>query len=304
MNKKWSVIGILTLLLIATGCAQNSSKQKTSSSETTKVELKTTDYSKLSDSEKNEMSFSFVRESKDNGSNVNLKIINRSSKNVVFDKAKFLLIHKDGDTLTSSADGNKIVKSNSTTSIKSLFTEVENSEFQSVGLFCYKNSKNELAYTEVGNTIYKSSDLTNVDLKKGFNGEGKSKKKDNSYENTEGKDKNKDTDNKQTNDSPVNSNDAQKQDSEEKKEATPVETIINIQQAIDLVARKDGQAPEGTGYVIMTDSTSDASGKVLTATGQRVYWVRLYKKGATTGDALGDWTVYPSGVIEQGAPEK
>jgi len=277
MRKRGLIIAVLGLLLFVLGC----SKVTTSKTDTQSIKtVKSVDYTQLSQSQKNEMRFSFERRDETDMSIIDVTVVNRTSEDVQFDGTRFVLAHTKGSDVTSTKGEPITVKSNSTKKFKSLFSGVDDDDFKTVGLFYYKNTKNKLAYSEIDTTISKSTNLKDTDLQKLYR--GKPKKKITAPTKTD------------ENDNQVNNN-------RQTRPAVPTGPITNAQQAIALVESQYGPAPEGLQYTHMTDETV-GPGDSIKNNGQMVYWVRLFREGNGVSLAVDDWTVYPDRTVIHQAP--
>lgn len=276
MKKTGLAVIVVGLLLLIVGCGKVTTSQK--SDQSRKTVEKTIDYAQLSDSEQSEMTFTFTRSN--DSSAVNLKVINRTSKNVTFNGNKFMLVYPKKSQINSTQDKTIKVGSNSTKTFKNLFEGLNNADFATIGLYCYKNSNNKLAYSEVNATTAKSTNLKDETLQKAY-------KKAATKEKT--------TDNEKVN---KNRNDTERQNS------VPNGQITSGQQAVALVQSLNGPAPQGTSYTFMTDGNSGTNGAVKTNDGQMVFWVRLFESGNGVAITVDDWTVFPNRtVIHQAPPE-
>ena len=272
--KKWElIIAALGLLFFSVGC----NKVTSSKSSTPKVE-KSIDYTQLSDSEKSEMTFVFTRNEMSEATSVDLKVVNRTSKNIEFNGERFILIHKDGNEVDSDLEKTIVVKSNSTKTVKNLFSDIESDNFEKVGLYCYRNTQYHLAYSEINKTSSKSTNLKDETLQKAY----LAKKKKVSAATT----------------------DKQTQPKRPAKPLVPTGPITNSKQAMALVESQYGPAPDGSFYSYMTDETSDATGSIKLSDGTVVFWVRLAKNGNGVSIAEDDWTVYPDRTVIHMAPSR
>jgi len=242
---------------------------------------KSVDYAQLSQSQKDEMNFTFTRNDATDMSSVSLKVVNRTSEDVLFDGTRFILAHTQGSDVTSTKGNTIRIKSNSTKTVKNLFSGIDKDVFKTVGLFYYKNSKNKLAYSEANATISESTNLKDENLQKSYKGTPKKKV----------------TRQKKT----TTDNDPAKADQTEKNRRPtnqiPTGPITNAKDAVALVRSQMGPAPENMAYTYMSDETSGANGSVQTNDKQTVYWVRLYRTGLSTAVSVDDWTVYPDRTI-------
>lgn len=281
--RRWGiVIVVLGLLVLGSGCNKvTTDKNQTSTSDTA---IKTIDYTQLSSSEKDEMNFEFIRHDQGDSSAVDMKVINRTSKNIHFDGSKFLLRQPKGSDVTSNEDHKIIVKSNSTKTVKNLFAGISDTDFDSLGLYCYKNQQNKLAYSEIGTATSKSTNLKDEDLQKAFK-KSTTKKKVSA----------KSTDSTKT---PVEDN--QTKQKTPAKKPIPVGQIITAKMAMDMVESQNGPAPQTTAYCTMGGGQyGQAFG---TYRGQQVFWVRLYRNDGTNVAYLDDWTVYQDRTIVHAQP--
>jgi len=273
MKRKGLAVLILGLLLLIVGCGKVTTSAKDNQS--SKKTEQTIDYARLSDSEKSEMTFTFVRSS--DSSSVDLKIINRTSKNVTFNGDKFILAYPKKSNINSTIDSTIKIGSNSTKTFKKLFEGLNSADFSTIGLYCYKNKNNKLAYSEPNATTVKSTNLKEEDLQKAY-------KKASATKKVEPVKKERPT------------NDTERQNS------VSVGEITSGQQAVALIQSLNGPAPQGTSYTFMTDETSGTNGTVKTNDGQDVYWVRLFESGNGVAITVDDWTVFPNRTVIHQAP--
>ena len=281
MKMRGMIIVALSLLLFSAGCHKVTTDDNTKPVETTQ---QTIDYTQLSDSEKSEMTFEFVRKDNANLSTVNLKVINRTSKNIKFNGNKFVLIHPREVAVTdvTSTFGKEItVKSNSTKTIRNLFDNVDSRDFEVIGLYCYKSKADQLAFNEANTLSSKSTNLKDADLQKAY------KKADKKQQ--------------QPKKAPATTRD-QNQPNKQTQIQAPTGPITNASQAVALIQSQYGAALSGTAYSHMEDETSDPSGSIALSNGQRVYWVRLARTDVSAGGDLDDWTVYPDRTVLHRAP--
>lgn len=275
MKRTGLAVIFLSLLLLIVGCGKVTTSQK--SDQKHKVIEKKIDYAKLSDSEQSEMTFIFTKNS--DSSAVDLKVINRTSKNVTFNGNKFLLIYPKKSQIDST-DGRTIkIGSNSTKTFTNLFEGLNSADFSTIGLYCYKNNHNKLAYSEANSSSSKSTNLKDESLQKAYKKAAV---------------KEKVPDSKRSN----GRNDTERQNS------VPNGQITSGQQAVALIQSLNGPAPQGTSYTFMTDGSSGTNGAVKTNDGQMVFWVRLFESGNGVAITVDDWTVFPNRtVIHQAPPE-
>lgn len=273
MRKNGLAVILLGLLLLVVGCGKVTTSQK--SSQSTKTTEKTIDYAQLSDSEQSEMTFTFVRNN--DSSAVDLKIVNRTSKNVTFNGDKFILIYPKKSQINSTKDSTIKIGSNSTKTFKNLFEGLNSADFSTIGLYCYKNKNNKLAYSEINSLSAKSTNLKESSLQKAYKTASTKKKP-------------------VVNKKPKATNDTERQNS------VPAGQITSGQQAVALVQSMNGPAPQGTSYTFMTDETSGTNGLVKTNDGQAVYWVRLFESGNGVAITVDDWTVFPNRTVIHQAP--
>lgn len=282
MKKRGLLAVILGLLLFVVGCSKvTNTPTGNKSGQTT---TKSVDYAQLSESQKNEMNFTFNRNDESDMSSISLKVVNRTSEDVLFDGTRFILTHTEGSDVNSTKGGTIRVKSNSTKSIKNLFVGVDNDNFKTIGLFSYKNANNKLAYSEINTAVSKSTNLKDATLSKAYKGTPKKKVSRQKNETT--------TDNKSTKNQP------------QKSDRIPVGPITNAKDAVALVKSQKGPAPENMAYTYMGDETSGPDGSVKTNNNQTVYWVRLYRTGLSVAVAVDDWTVYPDRTIVHMTPSE
>lgn len=280
MRKRGLIIVVLGLLLFIVGC-NKVTNNRTTTKDKTETTVKKVEYSNLSESEKDEMTFSFSQEeSEGNLISVDLKVVNRTSKNIQFSGDKFVLTHaKKSDIISVNDDF--VVKSNSIKVIKHLFENVDEADFQTIGLYYYKNLQNKLAYSEVNKTVSKSTNLKDDSLQKDYQA---SKKKKKPVDNSKEKEP---SDNQETTTKP--------------RVKIPVGPIYNGQMAIALVESQNDPVPDDVHYCTMGSGTDD--GPFGTYNGQSVYWVRLYRRTATGVIYLDDWTVFQDRTIIHRAPQ-
>ncbi|GEO58131.1 hypothetical protein [Companilactobacillus bobalius] len=309
MSKKALLIGVMCLLLISAGCANKADADKsTSDVKATETTEKTVDYTSLSQSERNELTFLFTRSSQDPVS-VDLKIINRTNKNISFINSDFILMHTKSDKVRADKDGDSTIDSNSTKTVKNLFEDVELSEFQTVGLFVYKNSDNELAYSETAKLSSRSSNLTNSSLENSYKQANKAAKaanrvtKSTSSETEDSKKNSTDTDTNTTN---TNANDStntntdssnstdNKTDSND--DSSSVGTVSS-DQAMNMVKSHDGNSDKK--YAVVVDQNGGTAKTYTDSNGQSVYWIHSSDNDGSSGD---DWTVYPNGTVMHAKP--
>ena len=272
MSKRGLIIAALSLLLFSTGCSKVTTSPK-SNAGTTRTES-SIDYTQLSQSEKNEMTFKFVRHDVNGVSAVDLHIINRTGKNIIFQGNKFILLHPKGSDVNSTKTDVIKIKSNSTKTIKNLFEEVTDTAFQTIGLYCYKNKQNKLAYSEANSNEASSTNLKETTLQKAYQNAGKMKKK---------------TTTKKT----------ESTETKNKLPKAPDKPITSGSQAIAMVESQYGLAKNGTAYTIMKSGNDEVFGK---SAGQNIYWVRLYRNTGTAVEYLDDWTVYAGGIVVHKSP--
>jgi len=234
------------------------------------------------------MNFTFTRDDEADMSSVSLKVINRTSEDVLFDGTRFILAHTEGSDVTSTKGNTIRIKSNSTKTVKNLFSGVDNDDFKTVGLFYYKNLKNKLAYSEINATVSKSTNLKDETLQKSYKGTPK-KKVTRQKKTTTDNDR---TDNNQT------------EKNRRPTEQIPTGPITNAKDAVALVKSQMGPAPQNMAYTYMGDGTSGPDGSVKTNDDQTVYWVRLYRTGLSIAVAVDDWTVYPDRTIVHLTPSE
>lgn len=290
MRKRGLIVAILGLLLFVVGCSKVTTSQPTKTVHNT---VKSIDYTNLDQSQKDEMSFSFKRYDGGDTSSINMHVVNRTSEDVLFDGTKFVLAYQKGPDVYSTKDDTITIKSNSTKTVKFLFTGVDNDNFKAVGLFYYKNSNYKLAFCQKDSKQSKSSNLKDLTLQKEYRGQPEKKKVA-----TTDKDK-KDTPKKPDQDS----NDTKK-NQQSQRPAAPKPPIVNADQAITLVESQYGMAPTGTAYTHMVDNSSGMDGSIRSSDGQMVYWIRLFRTDAGGNEGgLNDWTVYQNAIVVNQVPE-
>lgn len=311
LSKKALLIGVMCLLLISAGCANKADADKsTSNVKATETTEKTVDYTSLSQSEKNELTFLFTRSSQDPVS-VDLKIINRTNKNISFINSDFILLHTKSDKVRADKDGDSTISSNSTKTVKNLFEDVELSEFQTVGLFVYKNEDNELAYSETAKLSSRSSNLTNSSLENSYKQATKAAKeakrvtKSTSSETEDSKKNSTDTStNANTTDTNVNDSTNTNTDSSNStdnktnnnNDSSSVGTVSS-DQAINMVKSHDGNTDKK--YAVIVDQNGGTAKTYTDSNGQSVYWIHSSDSDGSSGD---DWTVYPNGTVMHAKP--
>jgi len=286
MRKRGLLVAVLGLLFFTVGCSQVTNKPTAVKSGQTTT--KSVDYAQLSQSQRDEMNFTFTRDDEADMSSVSLKVINRTSEDVLFDGTRFILAHTEGSDVTSTKGNTIRIKSNSTKTVKNLFSGVDNDDFKTVGLFYYKNLKNKLAYSEINATVSKSTNLKDETLQKSYKGTPK-KKVTRQKKTTTDNDR---TDNNQT------------EKNRRPTEQIPTGPITNAKDAVALVKSQMGPAPHNMAYTYMGDGTSGPDGSVKTNDDQTVYWVRLYRTGLSIAVAVDDWTVYPDRTIVHLTPSE
>lgn len=289
MRKRGLIVAILGLLLFVVGCSKVTTSQPTKTVHNT---VKSIDYTNLDQSQKDEMSFSFKRYDGGDTSSINMHVVNRTSKDVLFDGTKFVLAYQKGPDVYSTKDDTITIKSNSTKTVKFLFTGVDNDNFKAVGLFYYKNSNYKLAYCKKDSNESESSNLKEAALQKEYQGQPQKKK---AAIDKDKKDSQKKSD---------QASDETKKTQQPQKPAPPKPPIVNADQAITLVESQYGLAPNGTAYTHMVDNSSGMDGSIKGSDGQMVYWIRLFKTdvGGNNG-GLNDWTVYQNGIVVNQVPE-
>lgn len=271
MNKRGLFFVVMSLLFFIVGCSKVTTSTKNTTG-TTKTE-ESIDYTHLSQAEKNEMTFKFIRNDVNGVSTVDLKVINRTSKNIDFQGTKFILLHPKGSDINSTKTGTIKINSNSTETIKNLFEEVTDDSFQTIGLYCYKNKQNRLAYSEINSNISASTNLKEDNLTKAYRNASKVVKK----KETTDKDKIK----------------------KPKLPKAPAKPILNGSQAIAMVESQYGLAPNDTAYTVMKSGNEDVFGKIAN---ENIYWVRLYRDEGTAVEYLDDWTVFQRGIVIHESP--
>lgn len=297
----------MCLLLISAGCANKADADKsTSDVKATETTEKTVDYTSLSQSERNELTFLFTRSSQDPVS-VDLKIINRTNKNISFINSDFILMHTKSDKVRADKDGDSTIDSNSTKTVKNLFEDVELSEFQTVGLFVYKNSDNELAYSETAKLSSRSSNLTNSSLENSYKQATKAAKaanrvtKSTSSETEDSKKNSTDTDTNtmNTNDS-TNTNTDSSNSTDNKTDSNDDSSsvgTVSSDQAMNMVKSHDGNSDKK--YAVVVDQNGGTAKTYTDSNGQSVYWIHSSDNDGSSGD---DWTVYPNGTVMHAKP--
>ncbi|GEO46796.1 hypothetical protein [Companilactobacillus kimchii] len=311
MSKKALLIGVMCLLLISAGCANKADADKsTSDVKATETTEKTVDYTSLSQSERNELTFLFTRSSQDPVS-VDLKIINRTNKNISFINSDFILMHTKSDKVRADKDGDSTIDSNSTKTVKNLFEDVELSEFQTVGLFVYKSADNELAYSETAKLSSRSSNLTNSSLENSYKQatkvveKTKQTKQVTKSTNSEIEDSKKDngdttsTVSTNANDSTSTSTDDNKNadnKTESNDNSSSVGTV-NADQAMNIIKSHDGNTDKK--YSVVIDQNGGTAKTYTDGNGQTVYWIHSTDNDGSSGD---DWTVYSNGLVMHSKP--
>lgn len=301
----------MCLLLISAGCANKADADKsTSDVKATETTEKTVDYTSLSQSERNELTFLFTRSSQDPVS-VDLKIINRTNKNISFINSDFILMHTKSDKVRADKDGDSTIDSNSTKTVKNLFEDVELSEFQTVGLFVYKNAANELAYSETAKLSSRSSNLTNSSLENSYKQATKAVEKTKQTKqvtkstNSEMEDSKKDngdttsTVSTNANDSTSTSTDDNKNadnKTESNDNSSSVGTV-NADQAMNIIKSHDGNTDKK--YSVVIDQNGGTAKTYTDGNGQTVYWIHSTDNDGSSGD---DWTVYSNGLVMHSKP--
>ena len=301
----------MCLLLISAGCANKADADKsTSDVKATETTEKTVDYTSLSQSERNELTFLFTRSSQ-NPVSVDLKIINRTNKNISFINSDFMLLHTKSDKVRADKDGDSTIDSNSTKTVKNLFEDVELNEFQTVGLFVYKNADNELAYSETAKLSSRSSNLTNSSLENSYKQATKAAKeakratKSTSSEIEDSKKNSTDTTasstNTNTNDSASTNTDSNNTDNSDNKtdnkdNSSSVGTV-NSDQAMNIIKSHDGDTDKK--YSVVIDQNGGEAKTYTDGNGQTVYWIHSTDNDGSSGD---DWTVYSNGLVMHSKP--
>lgn len=282
MRKRGLIIAVLGLLFFVVGC-NKVTNNKATTKDATETTVKKVEYSKLSQSEKNEMTFAFSQVTSENNLiAIDLKVVNRTSKDIQFSGDKFVLTHaKKSDVI--SVNDNFIVKSNSTKVIKHLFEDIDGTDFQTIGLYYYKNLQNRLAYSELNKTVSKSTNLKDDNLQREYQS---TKKKKRSVDNSRNNEKESSDDSEENN---------------KPKVKIPVGPIYNGQMAIALVESQNDPVPDGVQYCTMGSGTDN--GPFGTYNGQSVYWVRLFRRTTTGVVYLDDWTVFQDRTIIHRAPQ-
>lgn len=255
MHIKKLVILVFAALFFLTGCNKVTKDKNDQAESKSPISV---DYANLSDSEKSEMTFEFFRSS--DSHRVDLKVINRTSKQVNFSGNKFELISPQRTTIDSNHD-NISLDSNSTKTFKDLFSGVDPTTFERIGLYCYKNTANKLAYSLSDLSVAKSTNLKDTNVQASFKNFGK-----------------------KVNNHPT-------------KKKTNLKPVTNVQQAIALVKKQNGPAPKGMLYDYMRDATSSSDNTVRTGDDQVVYWVRLFESDGHVTIAKKDWTVFLDGRV-------
>ncbi|HIY92803.1 hypothetical protein [Companilactobacillus sp. HBUAS56275] len=306
MSKKALLIGVMCLLLISAGCASKANADQSSSdAKATETTEKTVDYTSLSQSEKNELTFLFTRSSQDPVS-VDLKIVNRTNKKISFINYDFQLLHTKSDKVRADKNGNTTIDSNSTKTVKNLFEDVDLSEFQTVGLFIYKNDDNELAYSETSKLTSRSSNLTNSSLKSSYKQAIKSAKAAKKAKKTATVEENNSSSDTNTNSTAdTNSNDSASTDTNSvdnnsnDNSTSDSSTVgkVNADQAMNIIKNHDSNADKK--YSVVIDQTGGSAQTYTDNDGQKVYWVHSSDKDGSSGD---DWTVYQNGTVSHSKP--
>lgn len=303
--KKTLLWVILGMILIVMGCSKVSVNDN-NNIKATEDSPKTIDYAKLSRSEKNEMTFQFSRSSLA-ADTIDLKIINRTNKNVSFNKSNLLLVHSNDDEISADKNGDTVVESNSTKKVKKVFSNLETTEFQTVGLFIYKNIKNKLAYSEINSLIDSSSNLTKSSLQKAYKATSKVTKTKKSTTN-ETKDTTTDTQqtdqNNSTEDTDTESDQDTSQTTQNDQTSASTNSVNSSQEAIALVENQSGESSDNN-YSVVINATSGDSDTVKDSNGESVYWIRSTKKddsATSSTQSSDDWTIYPDGYVVHGSP--
>ena len=299
--KKLRLLILLALVLVVSGCSKVSTSSDEKTISTNETTNKTVEYVNLSDSEKNEMTFQFTRNS--SASNVDLKVINRTNKNVGLVFSDIMLVHGQNDKTSASKRGKISIKSNSTKNIKGLFTNLSATNFQTVGLFEYRNNKNKLAYSETSKLVSRSSNLTNTTLKKSY--KSKTKKKE-----TEPDDKKEETDETEaisssepdtTSDTENDSSNNSEADSSTTQTNDSSSTSVNSSQdAINLI--KSQNQSSDSNYSVVINHSSGSTDTVKDKNGDSVYWIRGNSGDSNSGNSGDDWTIYPNGYVVHSKP--
>lgn len=297
----------MCLLLISAGCANKANADQSSAdAKATETTEKTVDYTSLSQSEKNELTFLFTRSSQ-NPVSVDLKIINRTNKKISFINYDFQLLHTKSDKVKADKNGNTTIDSNSTKTVKNLFEDVNLSEFQTVGLFIYKNVDNELAYSETSKLTSRSSNLTDSSLKNSYKQAIKAAKaakkvkktatvdEDNSSSDTANTSATTDTNSNDSASTDTNNVDNSSNDNSTSDSSTAGE--VNADQAMDIIKNHDNNADKK--YSVVIDQTGGSTQTYTDSDGQKVYWVHSSDIDGSSGD---DWIVYQNGTVSHSKP--
>lgn len=294
--KKIRLLILLALVFVISGCSKVSTSNDEKSVSSDETTNKTVEYTSLSDSEKNEMTFEFTRNS--SASNVDLKVINRTNKNVRLVFSDIMLIHGQNNKISASKRGKISIKSNSTKKIKGLFTNLTITNFRTVGLFVYRNNKNKLAYSEINKLTSRSSNLTKSTLKKSY--KSKTKKKTSKTKETDKTNEvtssDTDTSSNTDTDSSTNSNTTQTNDNN-----SSSTSVNSSQDAINLVKGQNDQSSDSK-YSVVVNPSSGSDDTVKDKNGDSVYWIHS-NSGDSNSDSSGDdWTIYPNGYVVHSKP--
>jgi len=275
---KLRIVGLILFVFLMAGCDKVTTEPK--GSQHVEKTAQSIDYAQLSDSEKSEMTFTFVKN--DTSTAIDMKIVNRTSKNIEFDGDKFRLTYPQKSNINSTETSKIKIGSNSTKTFKNLFEGLNSADFSTIGLYCYKNTNNKLAYNEINTKTSKSTNLKTTALQSAYKKAAQKPKPQ-----TKPK---KSTNNNQT----IHQNDKKREND------VPVGQIHSGQQAVALIESLNGAAGKGQSYTFMREENSGTDGSVKASDGQQVYWVRLFKDDGQV--TLRDWTVFPNRTVLNGAP--
>jgi len=147
MKKGLLISTSILLILLATGCSNHTTKTTSSKTTTTKVAQKTApvSYQKLTSSAKKQLAFKFQEDPADSGYDISMKVTNKTKKTVKFDRAKFMILVSNSDSVSSAKTGTFTLKAGQTKTVDQLFQNVNEQILTNNNYFIYSNKNNKLA---------------------------------------------------------------------------------------------------------------------------------------------------------------
>lgn len=296
MKRKSILFFIVALLLIITGCSnQSKTNTKQTKKPTTEQSTKvlTSEYDKLSkkDSDKVKFGFRYYHEENSDLEAVDVKIDNQTDKKIGFEKQKFIFI--GSRDVKSNRSGQVTAQPGKKLSIKGIFTKIDSSFFEEPGLLVYGSSEHKLAYIEQSTKQFSSDNLSNQILINNYKKFYANRDAWEQYKNSYKKNSSESTAQESSNDNTKTSSDTSSNN----------DVVHNEQEAQALVEKQNGSAAD------LTDNADGAHytynyGMWDTDSEDKVYWIKISIPMGDVASYPYSWIVYPDGRVVSGSPNE